>query len=490
MGRDKRLKIKELNLNPGELWVIAGPGGSGKSSLARAIAGAPDRAGYRTPVPGLIRSFPHTEEQPSAWISFDREQDIRETLRHNDDSEVLGRPDEGTTLDAFIGGSPGRTFLNPDLLAKLDGRGIKNLSTGEFRQVFIAREAGKTPSLAVLDEPFEGLDPAARERLAVQLEKWSESGVLIVITVNRLEDIPSAADGIVLLDGSGIIASGKPGEILGSRNTIGMFSSQASSESAQRRIPIGPAVSAASEHTVVHGSSLIEMNRLSLSFNGRKVLENINWNVRAGESWLLTGPNGSGKTTLLNLISGDEPRGYGQNLKLFGRKRGSGERISDIKQGIGQVSAFLQESISRHATAVEVIGSGLRDSLVLTTDLDGFETALVKQWLRILGLNEDRDTAFFRLPYGERRLAMIGRAMIKHPPLLLLDEPMHGLDDTSRDRVKNLIEVLIRETHSSVLFVSHRTEDAPGVISNHIRLIPSKGSGPSRAEISRGPTSL
>jgi len=481
MGRDKRLYIEELTLNPGELWVVAGPGGSGKSSLARAIAGAPDRAGYRVPIPGLSRSYPHSEEQPMAWISFDRERDIRETLRHNDDSEVLGRPDEGTTLDTFIGGSSGRAFLNPDLLTKLDGRGIKNLSTGEFRQVFIAREAGKSPSLAVLDEPFEGLDPAARKRLTVQLEKWSESDVLIVITVNRLEDIPHTADGIVLLNGRGITASGKPEVILGGLTAA---------EKTQLPVPAIPAAPAVSEHPDFLGESLIEMNRLSLSFNGRKILENINWNVKSGESWILTGPNGSGKTTLLNLISGDEPRGYGQDLKLFGRKRGSGEKISDIKEQIGQVSAFLQESISRHATAVEVIGSGLRGSLVLTTDLDGFEAALVEQWLDVLGLKGDRDTAFFRLPYGERRLAMIGRAMIKHPRLLLLDEPMHGLDETSRDRVRSLIEILIRDTHTSVLFVSHRKEDAPEVIPNHIRLIPSKDGGPSRADISRSSTSL
>jgi len=486
MGRDKRLTIRELTLDFGELWVIAGPGGSGKSSLARAIAGAPDRAGYRTPIPGLNRSYPHTEEQQTAWISFDSEREIRDALRHNDDSEILGRPDEGTTLDAFIGGSTGGRFLSPELIVKLDGRGIKNLSTGEFRQVFIAREAGKAPSLAVLDEPFEGLDPAARKRLRTQLVKWSESDILIVITVNRLEDIPSTADGLVLLNGKGIAASGSPGEILADPAAAKLFGSPSSPGNTRHHVPAAPV---AQKIPGSHGNYLIEMNRLSLSFNGRKILENICWKVRAGESWLLTGPNGSGKTTLLNLISGDEPRGYGQNLKIFGRKRGSGESISDIKQRIGQVSAFLQESISRHATAIEVIGSGLRDSLVLTTDLDGFETALVEQWLEVLDLQKSRHSAFFKLPYGERRLAMIGRAMIKHPPLLLLDEPMHGLDKASRDRVKNLIEILIRETQTSVLFVSHRKEDAPEVISNHIRLNPSNGSDPFQVIISRGSTS-
>ncbi len=478
MGRDKRLEVDELTLDSGEFWVIAGPGGSGKSSMARAISGAPDKSGYHTPISGLLRTDPHDNKEGGAWISFDMEREIRDSLRHNDDSEVLGRPDEGTTLESFLGGSAGKLFLHPELLEKLEGRGIKHLSTGEFRQVFIAREAGKKPALAVLDEPFEGLDIKARERLTEQLAEWSESETLIVLTVNRMEDIPPYASGLVLLCDDRIAAQGIPSEILESPLIKEIFGNTSNFRE-KRIIPPPP------EAVVFEGKSLIEMKRVSLSFNGRRVLENVNWVVKPGESWLLTGPNGSGKTTLLNLISGEEPRGYGQDLKLFGRKRGSGESTSEIKKYIGQVSASLQDSVSRHATPGEVIGSGLRDSLLLTIPLDGFETGLVEQWLELLGLKKNRQTAFYRLPYGERRLAMIGRAMIKHPPLLLLDEPMHGLDKSSRDRMRYLIDTLIRETQTTVLFVSHRSEDAPDSITRTIRLTPSDGSGPSGAEITQ-----
>ncbi len=478
MGRDKRLNVEELTLESGKLWVIAGPGGSGKSSLARAIAGAPDKSGYLSPVSGLTRTAPHNKKNGGAWISFDREREIRDSLRHNDDSEVLGRPDEGTELESFLGGSAGKLYLHPKLLEKLEGRGIKNLSTGEFRQVFIASEAGKKPALAVLDEPFEGLDVDARERLTEQLAEWSESETLIVLTVNRMEDIPPYTSGLVLLGEQKIAAQGIPSDILGSPLTKEIFGNTTKFQE-KRIIPPPP------EAVVFEGKSLIEMKKVSLSFNGRRVLENVNWLVKPGNSWLLTGPNGSGKTTLLNLICGDEPRGYGQDLKLFGRKRGSGESTSEIKKYIGQVSASLQESVSRHMHPGEIIGSGLRNSLLLTTPLDGFETGLVEQWLELLGLKKNRQTAFYRLPYGERRLAMIGRAMIKHPPLLLLDEPMHGLDKPSRDRIRNLIDTLIKETQTTVLFVSHRFEDAPASITRQIRLRPSAGNGPSRAEITQ-----
>jgi len=478
MGRDRRLEITDLTLDSGELWVIAGPVGSGKTSLARAIAG------LHTRIPGLDHSFPHDNREKSAWISFDREREIKDSIRHNDDSEVLGRPDEGTELETFLGGSSGKAFLSTELLIKLGGRGIKNLSTGEFRQVFIAREAGRTPALAVLDEPFEGLDNRARPRLLRQLKEWSDSETLIVLTVNRLEDIPDFATGLILLDGKKIAARGAVSEILGNPGSLELLNGGFPGR-AVRSIPPAPGA------IQFAGTTLVEMRGVSISFNGRKVLENISWKVNPGESWLITGPNGSGKTTLLNLISGDEPRGYGQELYLFGKKKGSGESTSDIRREIGQVSAALQNTVSRHSTAVEVIGSGLRDSMVLTSEPDGFETALVEQWLEVLGLQDHRNMAFYRLPYGERRLAMIGRAMIKHPPLLLLDEPMHGLDAVSRQHVGKLIENLIRETRTSVLFVSHRSEDAPDFISHHIRLIPGENGGPSRGEITRrGPAFL
>jgi len=225
------------------------------------------------------------------------------------------------------------------------------------------------------------------------------------------------------------------------------------------------------------------MNNICLAYNGREVLSNVSWTVEAGESWLLTGPNGSGKTTLMNLISGDEPRGYGQDLKLFERRKGSGESTAEIKSRIGQVSAILQESASRHAPPEEIVGSGLRDAMVLTSPLDGYETGLVNRWLKVLGLESKQGTPFYRLSYGDRRLAMIGRAMIKHPPLLLLDEPMHGLDSGARQRVADLVDSLIRETDTTVLFVSHRPGDAPKSITNHIRLIPPADGGPSKAEV-------
>ncbi len=501
MGRDKRLHIGEWTLSPGELWVIAGSGGTGKSSLARAVAGVPDSSGRPPRVPGLERRPPNNTE--GAWISFDREREIRAELRRDDDSEWSGGPDEGTALDAFLGGAEARSLLSPELLRKLEGRGIRHLSTGEFRQVLIAREAARHPSLAVLDEPFEGLDAEARLRLRTQISEWAKGEGIIVLTVNRREDIPDFASGLLLLDDSGVAALGSPGEILKSAKASSVLGSGGCIDENERIDGDRTATAAIGTDGCRKNSSevssnplppkpfdrpsfsgpLIEMKNVSLAYGGRPVLDGIDWRVSPGESWLLTGPNGSGKTTLLNLISGDEPRGFGQDLWIFGRKKGSGESITEIKKNLGHVSAALQESASRHATPLEIVGSGLRDSLVLSPPPDGYESALVRSWLKVVGLANVSEIPFFRLPYGDRRLAMIARAMIKHPPLLLLDEPMHGLDSAARKKISDLIDRVIRETKTSVLFVSHRPEDAPASVMNHIRLIPDPNGGPSQARI-------
>lgn len=498
MGRDKRLHIANWTLLPGELWVIAGAGGTGKSSLARAVAGVADASGRFPRISGLERCSP--TEGEGAWISFDREREIRALLRRDDNSEWSGRPDEGTTLDTFLGGQEARDLISPDLLKKLEGRGIKHLSTGEFRQVLIASEAARHPALAVLDEPFEGLDVQARSRLTMQLTEWSCRNGIIVLTVNRREDVPDFASGIVLLNDSGVAAVGEAKKILQSpeataalginkgicghvaaTNTPHSETSQSSEKrwteaTSKHLLPPKPFECAS------FSGPLIEMKNVSLAYDGRSVLEGIDWTVLPGDSWLLTGPNGSGKTTLLNLINGDEPRGFGQDLWIFGKRKGSGESIAEIKRNLGHVSASLQESASRHATPLEIVGSGLRDSLVISPPLNGYENDLVRRWLEVVGLAEAAEIPFFRLPYGERRLAMIVRAMIKHPPLLLLDEPMHGLDSAARKVISSLIDRVIRETKTSVLFVSHRPEDAPDSIINHIRLIPDPGGGPSHAQ--------
>ena len=474
--------IDRWTLRSGEFWVVAGRGGRAESALGRVIAGAAGggwSGDFRGPPPRIsgVRRTP--ADLCGSWISPDAEAAIRARLRRDDDSEWSGRPDEGTSLERFLGDGKGTGSLDPDLLNRLRGRGIRRLSTGEFRQVLIAREAGEGRPLAVLDEPFEGLDAEARSHLQGLLARWRSAWKLFVLIVNRLEDVPDFADRMAIIEDDALVEHGPLQRVLASPAARELFGEGGGGRagSVPEAVP-GP--EGGLDNPGAPSEIIIKFKGVNIAYNGRRVLEAVDWQIRAGESWLLTGPNGSGKTTLLNLISGDEARAYGEPIWIFGRRRGSGESVAEIRAGMGHVSSMLQEAVPRCASVLEVLGSGLRDSMVVNPPLDGYECARAREWGAALGLG-DISVSFYRLSYGERRLAMIARAMIKQPRLLLLDEPMHGLEGASRRRAAQLVDRVVGGGRTSVVFVTHRPGEAPRSIVKHLRLAAAVPGGPSRA---------
>ncbi|MCE9944141.1 ATP-binding cassette domain-containing protein, partial [Aeromonas rivipollensis] len=167
-----------------------------------------------------------------------------------------------------------------------------------------------------------------------------------------------------------------------------------------------------------------------------------------------------GKSTLLALITGDHPQGYSNDLRLFGVRRGSGESIWEIKRHIGLVSPALHLDYRVHCSVQTVILSGFYDSIGLYTRPGDRQLALANQWLALLGLKDQGALPFHALSFGQQRLVLIARALVKHPPLLILDEPLQGLDPLNRHLVREMVVRLIGEG-TQLLFVSHHPEDAP-----------------------------
>ncbi len=193
----------------------------------------------------------------------------------------------------------------------------------------------------------------------------------------------------------------------------------------------------------------------SVSYNGRTVLDRINWKVRRGEKWKITGANGAGKSTLLSLVNGDNPQSYANNISLFGIKRGTGESIWDIKKNIGFVSGDFQFKYRVRCKVLDAVISGLFDSVGLYADINESDIEKGNKWLKYIGLHSKRGNFFTDLSFGEMRLVLIARAMIKDPELLILDEPCQGLDSFNRDRVLDLCEKIGREKNRTILFVTH-----------------------------------
>ncbi len=209
-----------------------------------------------------------------------------------------------------------------------------------------------------------------------------------------------------------------------------------------------------------------------VSYNDRPILNQLSWQVNPGEHWQIVGPNGAGKSTLLSLITGDHPQGYSNDLTLFGRRRGSGETIWDIKRHIGYVSSSLHLDYRVSSSVRNVILSGFFDSIGIYQAVSDRQHQLTSQWLALLGLGAMGDAPFQSLSWGQQRLALIARALVKHPALLILDEPLQGLDPLNRQLVRRFVDVLIQQGSTQLLFVSHHAEDAPQCITHRFSFIP------------------
>lgn len=316
-------------------------------------------------------------------------------------------------------------------------RNLRTFSSGERKKEFLKYCLKKNPDYIILDNPLDHLDQTSRIELKQAIEVISNS-VRIIQLVNRTIDLlPFITNKALIADNSFELKS------------INGFEKK-SSEKSSYTIPI--------HREFFDDIILIKMNALSVSYDERPIIDSLSWTIKQGDFWHLIGPNGSGKSTLLSLISGESPKGYGQDLEIFGRKKGSGESVWEIKKRIGFFNTAMTDLFSRNSTLEEMILSGFFDSIGLYRQPTTLQKKIAADWLETLQMTHLKKKIFNRLSIGQQRIALIARAVIKHPPLLILDEPLEGLDDENTALVIQLINTIKKETNISILFVSHRME--------------------------------
>jgi molybdate transport system ATP-binding protein len=215
---------------------------------------------------------------------------------------------------------------------------------------------------------------------------------------------------------------------------------------------------------------LIELRNVTVRYGASTILQDINWTVRKGESWALLGPNGSGKTTLLSLIQGDNPQAYQNHVTVFGNQRGCGESIWDLKRRIGCVSPELHLHFNQEATCLEVATSGFFESNGLFESPAPRQLRAAQGWLARFQMLRFAGTPLWALSVGRQRMALLARALVKHPRLMLLDEPCQGLDAQHRRLFISTVDRLIRRGISTVVYVTHREEEIPPSIFRVARL--------------------
>lgn len=460
----KTLKIEQLTLRAGESWAFVGSNGSGKSALARALAG-------ELPLLSGTRACQFTR---ITRLSFEQLQKLvsEEWQRNNTDLLSPGEDDTGRTTAEIIqdevkNATRCAALADRFAISHLLERRFKYLSTGETRKTLLCQALMAEPDLLILDEPFDGLDVASRQQLAEHLASLSEAGYTLVLVLNRFDDIPDFVPFAGVLAECSLIETGEKNALLAQTLVAQLAHSEKLSG---MTLPEPDAPSA--RLLLADDEARIVLRDGVVSYNDRPIINHLSWTVGPNEHWQIVGPNGAGKSTLLSLVTGDHPQGYSNDLTLFGRRRGSGETIWDIKKHIGYVSSSLHLDYRVSTTVRNVILSGYFDSIGIYQAVSDKQRKLVDRWLAILGMNaRTADAPFHSLSWGQQRLALIVRALVKHPTLLILDEPLQGLDPLNRQLVRRFIDVLISEGKTQLLFVSHHAEDAPDCITHRLEFI-------------------
>jgi molybdate transport system ATP-binding protein len=415
------------------LTLVTGPNGSGKSTAARALAARV--AGARL-------------------LSAESQQAFYEAQLDADEANFNQGVDTSSRVRELLG-ERGRShpLLASFRLQPLWEHHYRQLSTGEARKVLLLQSVLAAPALLILDDPFDGLDRAACADLAQAITVVAQR--LPVVVVAALG--PSGAAGLPFapeaLREVVSFAEGRPSF----RGSAQAFLSRAADVV---RPHLAPPIELGSWYPALDPEvPLVQLVGGQVRYGDRVVFENLDFSVRAGQHTLIEGPNGSGKTTLLEMITGDHPQAYSNDLHLFGRRRGSGETVWDIKKNVGLVSARLHRDYRVGGSVEEVLLSGLFDSIGVYQQPEPSHRARARAWLEWVGLGIPTSAAFRELSFGQQRLVLVARAAVKVPPLVVLDEPTAGLDADNRMRVLELVASLGTQRKSTVLMVTHRADE-------------------------------
>ncbi|SFG93534.1 ATP-binding cassette domain-containing protein [Pedobacter insulae] len=457
--KDKSV-LKDLcwTINSGENWLLSGESGNGKTSLAKAIANLIPSYGTielnLNPLNNLVDGvhyvanwyqFKDLEGQANFYYqqryhkqAATTTNSVSSELKHFGQQNSL----EQDTLNPIVEALGFKSLLSATLI---------ELSSGEHKKLQLIKALWLKPKLLILDLPYNGLDAASRKNLNLLLDQLVEDGAQLILISNEAE-MPSSINRFARIEDGKLVASAAMQYV----NNLTKIEK-----------PL-PAFFQEKQWSSTK-SHLVKMIDVNVSYGNKKVLKNINWEVKAGEKWALQGPNGSGKSTLLSLICADHPQAFANNFYLFGNLRGSGESIWEIKERIGLISPELHWYFDPTATVWQSIVSGFYDSSGLFCDPGYTKRVQADELIHFFGLDDYKNTLMNQLPLGKQRLALLGRTIIKNPELLILDEPCQGLDQQQTFHFNKLIDELSKNG-TTLIYVGHFESQLPDCIEKRIVL--------------------
>ncbi|MCO5247648.1 MAG: ATP-binding cassette domain-containing protein [Chitinophagales bacterium] len=426
-----------------QIWCVTGPTGSGKTTFLKTIAGILFSSGASVEYPyfEILKKNTHQTNFISEWIAF-VPQEIKiptchyiEDLYYQRRFQAAEQDDIPTTKDILLGVTNDEKIIenvaNQMELVSMLSQPFVQLSNGQTRRLMIAIALCKQPQILILDNPYTGLDQSAREKLNEILKRMINQGIPILIAAHehelpkmhfitntlRLKSVMECQDNIKALSSEFIL-----NEMNGKRY-------------------------------------LLQMKNIKVQYGKKIVLDIPEWSVKYGENWVIQGKNGSGKSTLLSVIMADHPQAYSNEFYLFGRKRGSGESIWEIKSRIGYFSPELLRYIEPRNKSVDLILSNMNNlytETILSEEEKKMKAETISQWL---GIYELLGISVGDLSLGQQKMILIASAMVRNPELIILDEPLQGMDIQWREHFKRKISQFAQ--NRTVLYVTHDKEEIP-----------------------------
>lgn len=438
----------------GEFWAITGSSGSGKSKLLRSIVNYKmfsnhiDFGNTRPPHISLI-SHQHR------FQNFSRVSDFYYQQRFNSTESE----DADTLINDLLKVSNDKPYAKVCLrmlqIEHLADSPMIWLSNGEHKRYQIAKALFEKTDWLILDDPYTGLDVKAREMLDEILASLIVSGMNILLVSGR--EIPKFITHVATLHEGILTGVHKRNNYLKKKKAGITLKGKHSGV----------------EFPVVENPGFeyaVKMKDVSVQYEGRQVLSNINWEVRKGENWCIAGHNGSGKSTLLSLINADNPQAFANDIYLFDRKRGTGETIWDIKNRIGYISPELHQYFDRTTSCFKAVASGLFDTIGLFKKLEKEQVEKVMEVLELFRMKDAAEKPLSALSHGMQRWVLLARAFVKNPPLIILDEPCQGLDEVLCDKFIDFIDSYCSHVERTLLYVTHVADELPTCITKVIKL--------------------
>ena len=351
------------------------------------------------------------------------------------------------------------------------------LSSGEMRKFQLTKMLLTHPRILILDNPYIGLDAATRDQLTELLKQLSEKrGIQLILVMSMMDSVPDFITHVVVVKDMKVAGKMTLGDYRSWFNNVlakhsfeeivlPMPNSQLSSNNLQLTL----SKTHSSSINFLH-DEVVRLNKVSIRYGTRTILKDLDWVVRRGEKWALSGENGCGKSTLLSIICADNPQSYACDVSLFGYKRGSGESIWDIKKHIGYVSPEMHRAYLKNLPAIDIVASGLHDSIGLYVKPKPGQREVCQQWMDTFGVAHLADRPFLQMSDGEQRMVLLARAFVKDPELLILDEPLHGLDTFNRQKVKRIINAFCAREDKTLMMVSHFENELPSCIDHQLHL--------------------